>query len=107
MAHGNRCFSSSVELPGGARRLTSGTFRKVFLMRTILVAVLALGAAALTSAVPAHAQVSIRAPGVAIDAGPQPYWRDHDGEWRDRAEFRESEYSRAEWLRDHCVRDWG
>ena len=75
-------------------------------MRSILIGCLAVGAAALAVVSPVNAQVSIRAPGVAIDAGPHPYWRG-DAEWRDRREFRESEYRRNEWLRDHCVRDWG
>jgi hypothetical protein len=82
-------------------------FIRVFLMRTILIACMAVGAAALAVASPVNAQVSIRAPGVAIDAGQSPYWRENrDAEWRERREFRESEYRRNEWLRDHCVRDW-
>jgi hypothetical protein len=77
-------------------------------MRTILVACLAFGAAGLTSATPVHAQVSIQAPGISINGGQQPYWRDHrEGEWRDRREFHEAENRRVEWQRDHCVRDWG
>jgi hypothetical protein len=76
-------------------------------MRTMLIACVAFGAAALVSAAPVQAQVSIRAPGVDIEAGPHAYWRgDHDADWRRRSEFREAEYRRAEWLRDHCVRDW-
>jgi hypothetical protein len=74
-------------------------------MRSIIVACLALGAAALTPAAPVHAQVSIRVPGVAIEAGPQPYWR-HDGEWRERREWHEAENRRQDWQREHCVRDW-
>src|SRR5471032_2432260 len=89
------------------RRLGRTTFRKVFLMRTILLACVAFGAAALASAAPVQAQVTIRAPGVAIEAGPHPYWRDNrDAEWRERSEFREAEFRRHDWLRDHCVRDW-
>ena len=77
-------------------------------MRVGLIACGALAAAvAISVSPPATAQVTVRAPGVAIDAGPQPYWRSHqDAEWRDRHEFRESEFRRNEWLRDHCVRDW-
>jgi hypothetical protein len=75
-------------------------------MRIILGTCMALGAAAFLMASPGQAQVTIRAPGVAIDAG-QPYWRSHqDVEWQRREEFREAEHRRGEWLRDHCVRDW-
>ncbi len=78
-------------------------------MRAILIGFLALGAATLASPVPAHAQVSIRGPGVDIETGQGAYWRQHhdEAEWRRRSEFREAEHNRAEWLRDHCVRDWG
>jgi hypothetical protein len=77
-------------------------------MKAAVVMCLALGAVALTSAGPVHAQVSIQAPGVSINPGPQPYWREHrEGDWRDRREFHDPENRRAEWQRDHCVRDWG
>ena len=77
-------------------------------MRTILLAGLALCAASLASVAPAHAQVSIRGPGVNIETGPNAYWRDRheEAEWRRRSEWREAQHNRVEWLRDHCVRDW-
>ncbi len=76
-------------------------------MRTILAACLALGVSSLVSTVPAQAQVRIQGPGVSVNVGPQPYWREHrDEEWRDRREFREAQHHRVEWQRDHCVRDW-
>jgi hypothetical protein len=76
-------------------------------MRTILIATVALGAAALASIAPVQAQVTIRAPGVAIDAGQRPYWQEHhEAEWRERRDFREAQFQRREWLRDHCVREW-
>ncbi len=76
-------------------------------MKMILTAAIALGAATLAMAAPAQAQVTIRAPGVAIDAGPQPYWRQHHAEeWRRHEEFREAQYHRRDWQREHCVRDW-
>jgi len=73
-------------------------------MRTILAACVALSAAGFALAAPAHADVTISTPGVTGE----PYWRHHhpEAEWRERHEFREAEHSRAEWLRDHCVRDW-
>ena len=76
-------------------------------MKMIFAASLALGVSLFGGV--SQAQVSVRVPGVAIEAGPQPYWiqnRDREAEWRRRSEFRETEYRRAEWLRDHCVRDW-
>jgi hypothetical protein len=83
---------------------------KGFDMKSILTAVFAAGATLLAGAAPVHAQVSIRAPGVAIEAGPQPYWLqhhdDHEAEWRRRSEFREAESRRNDWQREHCVRDW-
>jgi hypothetical protein len=75
-------------------------------MRTILAACVALGTAGFALASPAHADVTITTPGVAVEGG--PYWRHHhpDAEWRERREFHEAQEQRAEWLRDHCVRDW-
>ena len=74
-------------------------------MRTILAACLALGAACFPLASASQAQLTVRVPGIAIETGPS--WRQHhDGEWRDRGEFRETEHRRVEWQRDHCVRDW-
>ena len=29
-----------------------------------------------------------------------------EAEWRRRAEYRDPEHSRREWVRAHCVRDW-
>ena len=80
---------------------------KVNSMRTMLTAVIALGAATIAMAAPVQAQVSIRTPGVTIDAGPQPYWRQQRAdEWRRHEEFREAQYRRRDWQREHCVRDW-
>jgi hypothetical protein len=76
-------------------------------MRTILTAAVVLGAAALALAPPVQAQVSIRVPGVTVDTGPQPYWRQHHSEeWRGRDEFRDAQQQRPEWQHEHCVRDW-
>jgi hypothetical protein len=37
-----------------------------------------------------------------------PYWRTHhDAEWQSRSELKDAQYHKSEWLRDHCVRDWG
>ena len=58
-------------------------------MRNLFLACAAFGVAstAVLSPVPVQAQVIVRVPGVAIDTGPS--WRQqHDGEWRDRREFR-------------------
>ena len=46
-----------------------------------------------------------RTPGVTVET---PYWRHHhpDENWQARQEFRDRQYSREEWLREHCVRDW-
>jgi hypothetical protein len=76
-------------------------------MRNLFLACAAFGVAstAVLSPVPVQAQVIVRVPGVAIDTGPS--WRQqHDGEWRDRREYRESEQRQVRWERDHCVRDW-
>jgi hypothetical protein len=76
-------------------------------MRIILTACMALGAATFLMASPGQAQVTIRAPGVAIDAGHEPYWRSHnESAWERRSEFHEAEHRRPEWLREHCVREW-
>jgi hypothetical protein len=76
-------------------------------MRNLLVACLAVGTASLALVVPAQAQVHLQVPGVTLNAGPQPYWREHrDEEWRDRRQFREAEHRRRDWQREHCVRDW-
>jgi hypothetical protein len=75
-------------------------------MRTILAACVALSAIGFAVATPASADVTVRTPGVVVENG-GPYWRGHhEGEWRERREFREHEYQRDAWLRDHCVRDW-
>jgi hypothetical protein len=63
-------------------------------MKTILVACLALGAGSLSFAPSAHAE--------------DPYWRAHkEVEWQNRTEFKEAEHQKPDWLREHCVRDWG
>lgn len=70
-------------------------------MRTILAACVALGAMGFALTPSAQADVTIR-----TDNG--PYWRYHhgDSDWQARREFREREYRREAWVRDHCVRDW-
>lgn len=69
-------------------------------MRTILAALVAL--TALGSGVPTKADVVVR-----TDNVPMPYWRgQHEGDWQSRREFREQQFQRDAWLRDHCVRDW-
>jgi hypothetical protein len=73
-------------------------------MRTILAACVALSAVGFAVASPAQADVAVQTPGVTVQSA--PFWRGHDNDWRDRREFRESEYQREPWLRDHCVRDW-
>jgi hypothetical protein len=72
-------------------------------MRTILAACVALSALGFATAGPARADLVVRTPGVAVES--EPYWR-HQSDWRDRHEFREHEYQRDAWLRDHCVRGW-
>lgn len=56
-----------------------------------------------------QAQVVIQAPPI-VGARPVayggPYWRGPgEGEWHRRHEIRQ-EYRRAEWRREHCVRDF-
>jgi hypothetical protein len=72
-------------------------------MRIALAACVVLGLSGLIGVVPAHAQVVIQTPRVET-----PYWRQHhpDEEWQARREFRDQQYAREEWQRDHCVRDW-
>ena len=81
-------------------------------MRTALAACVALGISGLTGVVPVHAQVVVQTPrvvpappGVAVET---PYWRHHhpDEDWQARQGFRDRQYAREEWLREHCVRDW-
>ncbi len=68
-------------------------------MRTILAACVALSALG--------AAVSSAKADVVVRTDDMPYWRGHhEGEWRARREFREHEYQRDAWLRDHCIRDW-
>lgn len=79
-------------------------------MRKVVLAGLALAVAAPLAA---QAQVVIQAPPVvgpgyvgAPPPPPGPYWRGPgEYDWRRREEIRE-EYRRAEWRRDHCVRDF-
>ena len=82
-------------------------------MRTVLAACVAFGIAGFAEGLPVRAQVVIQTPPVAAPPPPgvtveTPYWRLHhpDEEWRARQEFRDRQYAREEWLRDHCVRDW-
>ena len=81
-------------------------------MRTALAACVALGISGLAGVVPVHAQVVVQTPRV-VPAPPgvtveTPYWRHHhpDEDWQARQEFRDRQYAREEWLREHCVRDW-
>ena len=82
---------------------------------------IALAALAFVCVAPlAHAQVVIQTPGIRVVPdqrdpranGPrEEYWRqrqenERDSEWRRREEFREQEHRRAEWQREHCVRNW-
>ena len=75
-------------------------------MRTVLAACVALSALGCAVAAPAQADIVVRTPGVVVDEG--SYWRHHhpNSEWQARREFRDREYRREAWLRDHCVRDW-
>jgi hypothetical protein len=73
-------------------------------MRTILAGCVALSAIGFAVATPARADITVTTPGVVVQNG--PYWRSHEGEWRDRRELRGNEYQHDAWLRDHCVRDW-
>jgi hypothetical protein len=60
-------------------------------MRMILAACLTLGAVSLISTARAE----------------DPYWKSHhDAEWQNRSEFKGSEFTKNDWLRDHCIRDW-
>ena len=73
-------------------------------MRTLLALCVAVGAASLSVATPARADVTVAVPGVNIET---PYWRGHHSdEWREQREFKESQYNRPDWQRGHCVRDW-
>jgi len=77
-------------------------------MRKVLFAALALAAVPFVAPA-AHAQVVIQAPPF-VGPGPGayggPYWRGPgQGDWLRRREIRQ-EYRRAEWRRDHCVRDF-
>lgn len=74
-------------------------------MRTILAGCVALSALGFIAATPAKADVTVRTPGIAVEHD-SPYWRHGYNDWRARHEFREHQYEREAWLRDHCVRDW-
>jgi hypothetical protein len=74
-------------------------------MRNILLACMAIGVASTVVLSSASAQVTVQVSGISVDTGPS--WRHHDGEWRDRGEYREPENRHVAWQRDHCVRDWG
>ena len=81
-----------------------GTFEEIYPMRTLLALCVAVGAAGLSVATPARADVTVAVPGVNIET---PYWRGHHSdEWREQREFKESQYNRPDWQRGHCVRDW-
>jgi hypothetical protein len=58
---------------------------------------------------PAAADVVIQTPGFSVEQGRDvPYWRQRqEDNWRARRDFREEQYQRQAWQRDHCVRDWG
>ena len=72
-------------------------------MRTILAACVALSAFGFSVATPAKADITIRTPGVEQES---PYWRHGYKDWQARRAYREREYQREAWVRDHCVRDW-
>ena len=74
-------------------------------MKTILAAAVALSAVGFAVSPQAQADVVVRTgPGTVVET---PYWQGHhDSEWRARREYREHEYQRESWLREHCVRDW-
>jgi hypothetical protein len=77
------------------------------MMRTFLLTCVAFGAlTGIVTSSPVKAQVTIQAPGVTI--GADPYWqqRHDEARWRRQEEWREAQYQREEWRRDHCVRDW-
>ena len=62
-------------------------------MKSILLACLAFGALTAGLSVPARAA--------------DPYWRTHhDVEWQERSTFRAPEFTKPEWLHEHCIRDW-
>ena len=75
-------------------------------MRTFLLACVAIGAVTGAVTSPVQAQVTIQAPGVVI--GGDPYWqqRHDEARWRRQEEWREAQYQRDDWRREHCVRDW-
>jgi hypothetical protein len=75
-------------------------------MRTFLLACAAVGAVTAAAISPLQAQVVIHTPGVTV--GGDPYWqqRHDDANWRRQEEWREAQYQRHDWRRDHCVRDW-
>ena len=75
-------------------------------MRNFLLACVAVGAVTGAAIAPGQAQVVIHAPGISI--GGDPYWqqRHDEARWRRQEEWREAQYQRHEWQRDHCVRDW-
>jgi hypothetical protein len=74
-------------------------------MRTILAGCVALSALAFSAAPPAKADIVVRTPGGAVERE-SPYWRHDYRDWQARREFRDREYRREAWVRDHCVRDW-
>ena len=74
-------------------------------MKTFLAVCAAVGAFWLPVGMPARADIVVRTPGVAVEQG-SPYWRHDYRDWQARRDFREHEYQRESWLRDHCVRDW-
>jgi hypothetical protein len=92
--------------PRDSQRYCARNVRRTSPMRTILAACVALSAFGFVVATPASADVTVRTPGVVVENG-GPYWRGHnDSEWRERRDFREHEFQRDAWLRDHCVRGW-
>jgi hypothetical protein len=70
--------------------------------RTLLALSLAAGVVGLASAAQADVNVT-------TGPGGGPYWQQErpDAHWRARHEWREAQQERrAEWLYNHCVRDW-
>jgi hypothetical protein len=74
-------------------------------MKTFLTACVVVTALGFSAGAPAKADVVVRTPGVAVEQG-SPYWRHDYHDWQAQREFRDREYQREAWQRDHCVRDW-
>jgi hypothetical protein len=74
-------------------------------MRSLVLAGLTAASCVGAFGSPSHGQITISPPSVVVG---DPYWRQHhdDAQWRRQDEWRETQYQRHEWQRDHCVRDW-